>query len=147
VADLVATRFGNQVSYVADVAGGQGMLARELRKRNNYTVDVIDPRGWTLRGVASRAERYSASLASHYDLVIGLHPDSALREVVESSLVTATIAIPCCNFWDPDQRLGREPLAASIASWYTKKRVHFERVELEFSGPHNFAFVTYPPSG
>jgi hypothetical protein len=37
-------------SYVADVAGGQGMLTRILRKRFGFETEVIDPRGWALKG-------------------------------------------------------------------------------------------------
>jgi hypothetical protein len=58
-ADFIAARFP-QARTVADVAGGQGMLARRLRKRHNIECDVVDPRGWVLRGVPSHAA-YGAS--------------------------------------------------------------------------------------
>jgi hypothetical protein len=50
LAELIAERFGREVRHVADVAGGQGMLTRLLRKKN-YDAVVIDPRGWRLRKV------------------------------------------------------------------------------------------------
>jgi hypothetical protein len=56
------------------------MLARRLRKRHNIDCDVVDPRGWVLRGVSSRVEEYRAGMAGYYDVIIGLHPDGALRE-------------------------------------------------------------------
>jgi hypothetical protein len=62
---------------VADVAGGQGMLTRILRKRFGFEAEVVDPRGWTLKGVPARAVNYDASMADYYDLVVGLHPDEA----------------------------------------------------------------------
>lgn len=49
VARFIADRFPD-ARYVADVAGGQGMLTRMLRKRFGFEAEVIDPRGWALRG-------------------------------------------------------------------------------------------------
>ena len=80
LADLIVQTYGTSVKYIADVAGGQGMLARLLNKRG-YEAEVIDPRGWTLVGVDSRKEAYRADMADYYDLIVGLHPDEALREV------------------------------------------------------------------
>ncbi len=145
MAEFIGERFGNSVEYVADVAGGQGMLARELRKRLNYRIEVVDPRGWTLKGVESRAVPYLAEDSTFYDLVVGLHPDQALREVVHSALRTATVIVPCCNFWRDDQRLGRDALAQSIAEWFEQNYVRYERVEFPFRGPQNLGFVTTPP--
>lgn len=145
LAAFVGERFGNSVEFVADVAGGQGMLARELRKRHNYRAEVVDPRGWTLKGVDSRAVPYVADDAGYYDLVIGLHPDQALKEVVHSALVRPTVVVPCCNFWRSDERLGRDALAESIAEWYRAQRVEHERVDFGFGGPQSLGFVTAPP--
>lgn len=145
MAAFIGERFGTSVEYIADVAGGQGMLARELRKRFNYRAEVVDPRGWTLKGVESRAVPYLAEDATYYDLVVGLHPDQALREVVHSALTRATVIVPCCNFWRDDQRLGRDALAASIAEWLEQNHVGYERVEFPFRGPQNLGFVTAPP--
>ena len=80
MADFVADRFASARS-AADVAGGQGMLARLLAKQHNIECDVIDPRGWVLRGVSSRAEEYVASMAGYYDVIVGLHPDEAPSRV------------------------------------------------------------------
>ena len=44
VAEFVADRF-QDATYVADVAGGQGMLTRILRKRFRFEAEVVDPRG------------------------------------------------------------------------------------------------------
>ena len=49
VGRFIADRFPD-ARYVADVAGGQGMLTRILRKRFGFEAEVIDPRGWALRG-------------------------------------------------------------------------------------------------
>ena len=61
------------MQYIADVAGGQGMLSRILRKKDNYDCEVVDPRGYVLKGVPNRAEEFDAETADYYDLVIGLH--------------------------------------------------------------------------
>ncbi|MEX2395152.1 MAG: hypothetical protein WD826_11815, partial [Actinomycetota bacterium] len=55
-ARFVADRFGRSVHHIADVAGGRGMLARVLTKKFNYDAEVVDPRGWALRGVEASAE-------------------------------------------------------------------------------------------
>lgn len=144
VADYVADEFGRSINYVADVAGGQGMLSRILSKRHNYVCEVIDPRGWVLRGVRSQQHEYQAEEASFYDLVIGLHPDQAIRAVAQSALVTPTILIPCCNFWSA-AKLGREELLLAVTHYYTEHDVPFKRVVFEFNGPKNIGLVTRPP--
>ena len=80
VARFIADRFPD-ARYVADVAGGQGMLTRILRKRFGFEAEVVDPRGWALKGVPARAELYTPAMADYYDLVVGLHPDQALAKV------------------------------------------------------------------
>jgi len=46
VADFIHSRYARTVRYIADVAGGQGMLTRILCKRYHYDCEVVDPRGW-----------------------------------------------------------------------------------------------------
>jgi len=144
-ADFIAARFP-QARTAADVAGGQGMLARRLRKRHNIDCDVVDPRGWVLRGVSSRAEEYRADMAAYYDVIIGLHPDEALREVVNSARVRPVVVVPCCNFWLRDTKLGRDELLDAIEKHHAAYGTS-ERVVLGFRGPHNRALVLRPPPG
>jgi hypothetical protein len=142
-AGFVADRFPD-ARYVADVAGGQGMLARILAKRYNKQAEVVDPRGWPLRGVASRAVAYGADLAEFYDLVIGLHPDQALRPVVESADRVPVLVVPCCNFWDREQRLGRDALLAAITDHQLARGGSVEPLTLDFDGPMNRGLVLLP---
>jgi len=144
VAAFINERYGNNVRYIADVAGGQGMLARILRKQYNYEAEVIDPRGWTLKNVPNRAEEFNRSMASYYDLIIGLHPDEATRAVVEAVLIRPAIVIPCCNFW-AEEKLGRDELVESITDYYRANNVKFERVVFPFKGPQNIGLVSEPP--
>jgi hypothetical protein len=144
VAEFVAERFGREVRYIADVAGGQGMLARLLTKKHGYECEVIDPRAWVLRGVRHEARTYDAGSATYYDLLIGLHCDEALRELANSALVRPTLVVPCCNFWS-DDRLGREELLCALEDFYTAAGVDHERVTFAFSGPKNLGIVTSPP--
>lgn len=143
VAAFVAARFPDARTAV-DVAGGQGMLARHLSKRHNVDCDVIDPRGWLLRGVKGRAEDYSAEMADFYDVVVGLHPDEALREVVASAAVRPVVVVPCCNFWTRDRRLGRDALVDVIAEEH-ERLATAERVTFDFRGPKNIGLVLLPP--
>ena len=140
VADFVAGRFP-RARTAADVAGGQGMLARLLTKRHNVTTDVIDPRGWTLRGVSSRVEEYDAAMAGHYDVIVGLHPDEALPAVVASARTRPVVVVPCCNFLDRERKLGRDALLAAIAGGHDGDT---EAVTFDFRGPKNEGLVLLP---
>lgn len=141
-ADFIAARFP-EAKTAADVAGGQGMLARLLRKRHNIDCDVVDPRGYVLRGVSSRTEEYRADMACYYDVVIGLHPDAALREVVNSARVRPVFVVPCCNFWSTGTKLGRDELLDAVETHHAADGTT-ERLTLDFNGPHNRALVLLP---
>jgi hypothetical protein len=143
-ARFIADRFP-YARYVADVAGGQGMLTRVLRKRFGFEAEVIDPRGWALKGVPARAELYTPAMADYYDLVVGLHPDQALRSVVESASKVAVLVVPCCNFWTRRSRLGRDELIEQISDFHRSLGGISERVTLEFSGPANHGLILTPP--
>jgi len=144
-ARFIADRFP-QARYVADVAGGQGMLTRVLRKRFGFEAEVIDPRGWALKGVPARPELYIPAMADYYDLVVGLHPDQALRSVVESAGRVAVLVVPCCNFWTSERRLGRDELLGEISRFHRSLGGSSEPVTLEFSGPANHGLILTPPS-
>jgi hypothetical protein len=144
VADFIFNRFGHSVKYVADVAGGQGMLSKILKKKYNYESEVIDPRKYQLVGVSNRQEEYKSEMASYYDLIIGLHPDEATKSVVESALTTKTLIIPCCNFWNQTKKLGRDALLSEIAKYYDENKIKYEKAIFEFKGPKNIGFITTP---
>ena len=143
VADFVGLRFPSARTAV-DVAGGQGMLARFLSKRHNIATEVVDPRGWVLRGVANRTEEYRAEMADYFDVVVALHPDEALRDVVASAVVRPVVVIPCCNFWTRDEKLGRDALITAIADAH-RPIGEVEQVVFDFRGPKNVGLVLFPP--
>jgi hypothetical protein len=144
IADFVAERYWREVRYVADVAGGQGMLARILAKQYRYEAEVIDPRVWVLRGVKHQASAFDPAFATYYDLIIGLHPDGALREVAQAALLRPAIVVPCCNFWS-EAKLGQAELIDQIEQYYALHGVQYERVEFPFKGPKNIGLVSAPP--
>ena len=144
VAAFIYERYGRNVQYIADVAGGQGMLCRILQKKYNYECEVIDPRGWTLKGVDNRQAELDPAIASYYDLIVGLHPDEATRAVAEAALVRPAVLIPCCNFWSEEKR-GRDELVEAIEEFYRQHGVRFERVTFDFKGPKNVGIVSEPP--
>jgi hypothetical protein len=144
VADFVYERFGRNIQYVADVAGGQGMLARLLNKKYHYECEVVDPRGWALKGVPCRATEFAPTMAGYYDLVVGLHADEATRAVAEAAVIKPVILIPCCNFWSVE-KLGRDELVEAIEAHYRQERVAFERIVFAFRGPKNIGLVSQPP--
>jgi hypothetical protein len=122
------------------------MLCRILRKKYNYDCEVIDPRGWTLKGVPGKPAELDPSLAEYYDLIVGLHPDEATRAVAEAALVRPAILIPCCNFWS-EEKLGRDELVEAIEDYFREHGVRFERVAFGFRGPKNIGIVSQPGGG
>ncbi|MBN1583398.1 MAG: hypothetical protein JXA89_22000 [Anaerolineae bacterium] len=146
LAEFINERYQSLIAYVADVAGGQGMLTRILNKKYNYRCQVVDPRGWVLKGVPSRQEAFQASFAGYYDLIVGLHPDEATRAVAEAALVCPAILIPCCNFWS-NEKLGRDELVDAIALYYRQHGVQYDKVTFRFKGPKNVGLVSEPPNG
>ena len=112
--------------------------------KENYDCEVIDPGGWTLKGVPSRAVELDPSEASYYDLIVGLHPDEATRAVAQAALIRPAILIPCCNFWS-EGKLGRDELIETIERYYRTRGIGFERVTFSFRGPKNIGLVSEPP--
>lgn len=145
VALFIAQNYTGKVKRIADVAGGQGMLSRILSKKYNFECEVVDPRGFTLVGVENRKEEYKADMADYYDLVVGIHPDEALKEVVYSAKVRPVIVIPCCNFWSKEETLGRNALLAKIEEFYKENAISYQRVTFDFEGPKNIGLVSEPP--
>lgn len=144
LADYIAGKYKGRVKTVADVAGGQGMLTKILRKKYNFEAEVVDTREHVLVGVQHRREEYMAEMAGYYDLIVGLHPDQATKAVAASALVRPTILIPCCNFWTRERKLGREALLAEIEKFYRENKVVFKRVVFGFEGPKNVGLVSEP---
>ena len=143
VADFIAARYSNTIHYIADVAGGKGILTRLLGKKKNFTCELIDPRRTVLNGIDHRPEQFDPEMADYYDLLVGLHPDGALRQLGEAALLRPAVIIPCCNFWD-EQRRGQYELLEAIEAFYRQNSVQFERIELDFKGPKNIAIVSDP---
>jgi hypothetical protein len=143
VATLIGESTGPEVQHVADVAGGRGLLSRLLKKRFSIDSELIDPRRYALKGVPHRMAEFVPGDASYYDLIVGLHPDRALRAVVESAPTRPTIVVPCCNFWSA-ARIGLNEMLQQIERWYREHGVDFRLVTLDFKGPYNRAFLTRP---
>ena len=143
VASFVHKKFGNSIKYIADVAGGQGMLSRLLNKKYNYDTEVIDPRHYQVVGVKNRECEYKSDMAGFYDLIIGLHPDEAIRDVVESAKTRPVLVVPCCNFWDRTKKLGTKEMVVEISKWLDENKIKYEIVTFNFKGPKNIGILTY----
>ncbi|MDO8498829.1 MAG: hypothetical protein Q7S44_03515 [bacterium] len=145
VAEYISQNYHGKITRIADVAGGQGMLCRILNKKYNFECEVVDPRSFTLVGVPNRAEEYQAEMADYYDLIVGIHPDEALKEVVYSAKIRPVILIPCCNFWSKEEALGRDALIQKIEEFYQENGIKYQRVTFLFQGPKNIALISEPP--
>lgn len=64
LAAFLCEYFGNNVKYIADIAGGQGILSRLLAKRYNYEPEAVNPRHYTLRGVSHRKALHTPDMAA-----------------------------------------------------------------------------------
>jgi len=144
IAGFIYGRYGNDngVKYIADVAGGQGLLTKILRKKYNYEAEVIDPRGRQVKGAPNRQGEYFRDMAGYYDLIVGLHPDEATREIVESAHEKPVLVIPCCNFWDRTQKLGSKELIAAICAYLDGNNIGYEVIKFNFKGPKNVGILT-----
>ncbi len=143
LADFITERYGRSVNAIADVAGGKGVLTRLLTKKMNFACELIDPRRTVLKGIDHRPELFEPEMADYYDLLVGLHPDGALRQMGEAALIRPAIIVPCCNFWDTERR-GQTELLEAIEDFYRQHGVRFERRQLGFKGPKNTAIVSEP---
>ena len=143
IARFVYDRFGNSIKYIADVARWQEMLSRILSKKYNYDVEVIDPRHYQIVGVKNRECYYKSDMAGYYDLIIGLHPDGAIRDVVESAKTRQVLVVPCCNFWDKTKKLGTKEMIVEISKWLYENKIKYEIITFKFKGPKNIGILTY----
>ncbi|MFQ6039375.1 MAG: hypothetical protein ACE5PV_00860 [Candidatus Poribacteria bacterium] len=141
VAEYVEIHFP-EVKYIADVAGGKGYLSRLLSKKN-YDCELIEPREKVVKGVKHRKEQFRADMADYYDLLIGLHPDDATRELAKAALIRPVILIPCCNFWD-DKRRGLKDLLEAIKDFYRQNSIYYQEHKFDFKGPMNIGLVSLP---
>jgi hypothetical protein len=143
MAMFISEYFGSRVQYIADVAGGQGMLSRLLNKRYNYDAEVIDPRGRRIKGVPGREEEFAPAMADYYDVVVGLHPDEATRALAEAARERPVLIVPCCNFWS-EEKLGRDELVEAIEQFYRENSIAFDRIIFPFRGPKNIGILSSP---
>lgn len=144
VAGFIGLYFGRHIQYIADVAGGQGMLAKLLRKWYNYEAEVIDPRGQRIKGIPGQAREFEPDMAGFYDLIVGLHPDQATRALAQAAQERPTILVPCCNFW-AEEKLGRDELVAAIEAYYAGRGIAYRRIVFPFRGPKNVGILSLPP--
>ena len=119
------------------------MLSRILNKKYNYDTEVIDPRHYQVVGVKNRECEYKSDMAGFYDLIIGLHPDEAIRDVVESAKTRPVLVVPCCNFWDRTKKLGTKEMVIEISKWLDENKIKYEVVTFNFKGPKNIGILTY----
>ena len=142
IAHYIYQRYGGSIVYIADVAGGQGLLSSILNKKYNYRAEVIDPRGNVLKGVPSKQAEYHAGMAAHYDLIVGLHPDAATREIAKSAQFRPVLLVPCCNEWDKSQKLGSRELVQSIVDYFNGLGIPNETIEFDIKKPKNIGIIT-----
>jgi hypothetical protein len=108
LAQWIKKNFPN-VKTVCDVAGGCGELTVELNKLG-YDATTIEPRVKKYKKSIRKAVRknklvlpkreqrfFDISIADQYDLIVGLHPDGATKDIAESALLRPVVLVPCCN--------------------------------------------------
>ena len=138
-----STTAGELACTISRRGGRAGDAEPHLAQEYNYDSEVVDPRGYVLKGVPNRAEEFAAGTADYYDLIIGLHADEASRAVAEAGLTRKSVLVPCCNFWSRE-KLGQDELVAAIEGYYSDNGVAYERVIFPFKGPKNIGIITEP---
>jgi hypothetical protein len=81
-------------------------------------------------------------MAGFYDLIVGLHPDGATREIVESAAYRPILLIPCCNEWDKTRKLGSRELIQAIAEYLESRDIPSEVVAFNIKKPKNVGIIT-----
>ncbi|MDD4779172.1 MAG: hypothetical protein PHT02_01020 [Tissierellia bacterium] len=83
---------------ILDVAGGQGGLSIEL-KRKGYNPTIIDPKiKSNINNVNKIKGYYTDNINIDYDLVVGMHPDGATEYIVRNAVKNNKkfAVVPCC---------------------------------------------------
>ena len=91
---------------VADVAGGKGILSWELQNRG-YKPTVIDPRiRYGIKRYDTIKKLYKQEYAKDFDLIVGMHPDSATEDIIESAIKynRKFAIVPCCSHSKEDRK-------------------------------------------
>jgi hypothetical protein len=133
---------------VLDVAGGQGNLSIELVKRG-YECEIIDPR----KSIPSREEKeicrrigrsiprirrlYEVGHSIGFDLIVGLHPDGATREICRTTKIKDIVLVPCCNYWKP----GLGNVEQFIENYLRSEKTRFNLTALPMGGRNSVYFT------
>lgn len=127
-ADFLVYTFGLEnlkKGKILDIAGGKGLTSYNLTKKYGLNCEIIDPRGVTLpKKFSKQLEKEnltieenrtmftfdsSSKLIQNCILLIGMHPDEATVEIVNTALhYNLNFAVvPCCVFYSkfPDRKL------------------------------------------
>lgn len=138
VADFIDRNFPlPKYKRILDVAGGvKGFLTRELLKRG-YDSTNIDLRA----SAGGIRESYKKEMGVDYDLVVGLHPDSATEEICKTSLAKPIVLIPCCKFWEGVESHGSPNQAETVRRFFKRAKIIYRETVLKMRGK-NVVFWT-----
>ena len=143
LADFIHRNF--KPCNVADVAGGNGFLSYYLNIFG-FNSSVIDPRKSSLpREFRNKVKinysnnKFTSQIASNFDLVIGLHPDGATKEICKSALIKPIVIIPCCNYWNEEQG---NNIYSKCINFLKNNRISYWETTLSMSGKNN-VIITY----
>ena len=138
LAEFIERNYPN-IDTVLDVAGGSnGYLASELRKRD-YTVRTIDP---CSRDIADfftldKLRDLEKEQKQKFDLIVGVHPDGATREICRAAKTHDIVIVPCCNMWTE-----KEPnIYRLIQNYLRTNRIEYALLMLPMRG-RNIVYYT-----
>ena len=145
LADLISRNF--KPCKVADVAGGGGMLSFMLAQKG-FDCTVIDPRKTDLpkeyrlktrrgqKGFTRQRKLFSCNDIDEYDLIVGLHPDEATKEICLSAKKKPCIIVPCCNHWNGT----KGDMVRVVKNFFERNNVRYRAIVLPFHG-QNVCFM------
>jgi hypothetical protein len=145
IANFIGSIFPS-VRTVADVGGGGGELAGLLALYFGYEVDVIDPEGKTSSLYTTRRRLFSPNMADNYDLIVGVYPDEATKDIVACATLKPVIIMPCCNYWDDSKIYTYGQLVDGIELALLQVSAKVERHILPITSSKNIILCSFAKS-
>lgn len=152
-----------QPQRVADIGGGKGLLAYLLQE-SGWDAVVIDPENQALAhkhkditsqkrvfipqdaGVPRMDAQFEPSMATEFDLLIGLHAHGCNIKIIDAATAhnTGFLLLPCCVIGEPLWPMPGRSWHECLAAYAIEKGHVITPLRLAFKG-QNIGFYSLPP--
>jgi len=136
LADFIQRNYPHKKT-ILDVAGGKdNYLAQELRK-NGYEVKSIDPKSKDIRDLFTLELLRELEESERFDLIVGLHPDGATKDICKAASTHDIVIVPCCNMWTTKE----QDIYSLIENYLRSNKIPYSTTILPMKGK-NFVFYS-----